>query len=251
MLRLPEEAGEEVRVAVALGVHERDVQATDKRPARGGQVSRHVPVVVLVDRYGCGCVRRGDEADALLHTRLPHGPLNLLGDRDELVAIVRLYLYLSSLHSSPYFFYAPSISGRSAMLWISASGAPAVPGRYLPVLTCIPRRPAFCAPATSDSASSPTIATSCASRPRSRSPASKKAGLGFPTSTYSGALSSGTISGRSFKSALVISVWHFLRLSKAFAAVAGVKTSSSRAWKPRSRSRDTTSRRGLRVVLVT
>src|SRR5918998_2844089 len=104
MLRLPEEAGKEVRVAVALGVLESDVQATDKCLARGGQVSRHVPVVVLVDRYGCGGVRRGDEADALLHTRLAHGPLNLLGDRDELVAIVRIHLYLSSLHSSPYFF---------------------------------------------------------------------------------------------------------------------------------------------------
>src|SRR5919107_325181 len=101
MLRLPEETGEEMRVAVALGVLERDVQVTDKRPARGGQVSRHVPVIVLVDRYGCGGVRRGDEAYALLHTRLPHGPLNLLGDRDEFVAIVRIYLYLSSLHSSP------------------------------------------------------------------------------------------------------------------------------------------------------
>jgi len=55
------------------------------------------------------------------------------------------------------------------------------PSRYLPVFTCTPRSPARCAPATSGSASSSTIATSFASSPKPPKAASMKAGSSFPT----------------------------------------------------------------------
>src|SRR4051812_17127359 len=91
-----------MRIAVALGVLERDVQSLYERPARGGQVPRHVPIVVLVDRDAGRCVSRGYEADAFIHPRLPNCPLYLIGDRNELVAIIGSHLDIAGLQSPPF-----------------------------------------------------------------------------------------------------------------------------------------------------
>jgi hypothetical protein len=74
------------------------VERTYESPTRGGQIPRHVPIVVLVDRDGGRRVGRGDETDALVHARLAHCPLYLVGDRDELVPIVCPHLDVACLH---------------------------------------------------------------------------------------------------------------------------------------------------------
>src|SRR3954471_23083945 len=89
VLRLTEEACEKVRVAVALGVLEGDVQSPHERSAGGCQIPGHVRVVVFVDRYAGGGVGRGDHAESLPHAGLPHGLFHLPGDGDEFVALVR------------------------------------------------------------------------------------------------------------------------------------------------------------------
>src|SRR5215216_454263 len=110
MLRLPEEASQEVRVAVALGVLEAHVERPHERFAGGGEVAGHVPVIVLVDGYG-GCGVGGeDHADSLVHPRFPDCAANLVGDREELVTLTGPHRYVAYLHGPP--LYPSAISGQ-------------------------------------------------------------------------------------------------------------------------------------------
>src|SRR5215211_1520371 len=110
MLRLPEEASQEVRVAVALGVLEAHVERPHERFAGGGEVAGHVPVIVLIDGYG-GCGVGGeDHADSLLRSRFPDCAAHLVGDRDELVTLTGPHRYVADLHGPP--LYPPAIGGQ-------------------------------------------------------------------------------------------------------------------------------------------
>src|SRR5918995_6559524 len=78
MLRPPEEAGQEVRVAVALDVLKAHVEGRYQCLARGSEVAPHVGVVVLVDGDTCGRMGGGDHAYPLPPPRLANRAAYLL-----------------------------------------------------------------------------------------------------------------------------------------------------------------------------
>src|ERR671911_34942 len=102
MLRPPEEAGQEVRVAVALGMLEAHVEGLYQCLARSSEVESHVGVVVLVDGDTCGRMGGGDHAKPLLHTRLPNRAAYLLCYRHELVARPGPNRYVAEYHGPPF-----------------------------------------------------------------------------------------------------------------------------------------------------